>query len=728
MGDQLQALDQVRSTAIDLGMKFGPKLVVAILILFAGVVVGRWAGRATLRVLARLNLDPPVQSLLERGVRLLVLALFAIMALQNLGVELLPLIAGLGVAGAGIALAMQGVLGNLVAGLTIIFTRPFRVGDYVSIVKEEGEVLDVSLFNTTLGHPDRSKVVIPNRRIVGEIMHNYGKIRQLDVEVSIAMDANLAAAQSRHPGGAAGQCAGAEGSGARRAGEPARRRPRGDFRRPLGERAGLPRGDQRNQPVDPGSVPPRRHSGAGAAARSADARGPRLSAGVPGPLVPAALAFAADGTPYSAAFGDVYHSAEGGPAQARHVFLHGNGLPGRWQGRRAFTILETGFGFGLSFLATWQAWREDPQRCGRLHFVSVEKHPFAASDLAFCARNIPNWKSKPANCSHAWPMLVPGMHRMEFEGGNVVLTLFFGDIAEGLPQLQLAADAFYLDGFAPAKNPQMWEPRLLRHLGRLAAPGATLATWSVAAPVREALEGAGFAVEKRQGFGTKREMLAGRLIRRTKEFQEYENKRSNSHWRRHRRRGGGRAPRVARLAGDAHRAPCRTRRGGLGQSGRRVPSGRCARRQPVRALDARRVPDPAEPLAEAGRAWPGRAAACCRWRATTRNWPRSGARSRRSATRRATRSSTQRGAASGFLRPAGSARGRSSRACFRVSRSRDVLTRRFFPSPGKKASGRQRTGRTASSPPRRSSCSPTRRTRCGSRRNRPCACARCAAS
>jgi small conductance mechanosensitive channel len=91
---------------------------------------------------------------------------------------------------------MQGVLGNLVAGLTIIFTRPFRVGDYVSIAKEEGEVLDVSLFNTTLGHPDRSRVVIPNRRIVGEIMHNYGKIRQLTVEVSVAMDANLAAAQS----------------------------------------------------------------------------------------------------------------------------------------------------------------------------------------------------------------------------------------------------------------------------------------------------------------------------------------------------------------------------------------------------------------------------------------------------------------------------------------------------------------------------------------------------
>jgi small conductance mechanosensitive channel len=194
MGDQILALDQVRSTAIDLGMKFGPKLVVAILILCAGVMAGRWAGRATLRMLARLDLDPPLRSLLERGVRLLVLGVFAIMALQNLGVELLPLIAGLGVAGAGVALAMQGVLGNMVAGLTIIFTRPFKVGDYVSIAKEEGEVLDISLSNTVLGHADLSRVVIPNRKVVGEILHNYGRIRQLAVEVAVSADANVAAA------------------------------------------------------------------------------------------------------------------------------------------------------------------------------------------------------------------------------------------------------------------------------------------------------------------------------------------------------------------------------------------------------------------------------------------------------------------------------------------------------------------------------------------------------
>jgi small conductance mechanosensitive channel len=194
MNDHLQALDQVRSTAIDLGMKFGPKLFVATLILIAGYVAGRWAAGATVRMLARLQLDPPVRNLLERTVRIVVLGLFAILALQNLGVELLPLIAGLGVAGAGAALAMQGVLSNVAAGLTIIFTRPFRVGDYISISKEEGEVLDISLFSTVLGHPDRSHVVIPNRKIAGEILHNYGTLRQLAVEVDVAPDTDLGTA------------------------------------------------------------------------------------------------------------------------------------------------------------------------------------------------------------------------------------------------------------------------------------------------------------------------------------------------------------------------------------------------------------------------------------------------------------------------------------------------------------------------------------------------------
>jgi small conductance mechanosensitive channel len=170
------------------------ELLVAVLILVAGAFAARWASGALRRSLARFRLEPPVMALAERAVQLLVIGLFIIMALQNLGVELLPLIAGIGIAGAGIALAMQGVLSNVVAGLTIIFTRPFRVGDYISIVKEEGEVLEIRLFSTTLGHADLSRVVIPNRKIVGEILHNYGKVRQVAIEVGVSYETDVGAA------------------------------------------------------------------------------------------------------------------------------------------------------------------------------------------------------------------------------------------------------------------------------------------------------------------------------------------------------------------------------------------------------------------------------------------------------------------------------------------------------------------------------------------------------
>ncbi len=191
MDEQLQTLGHAQQTAIDLAIRFGPKLVVALLILAAGYFVGRWVGRLADAMLAKLGLDEPLRPLMVRIVHILVLGLFLIMALQNLGVELLPLLAGLGVAGAGIALAMQGVLGNLAAGLTIIFTRPFQVGEYISIADEEGLVQDIKLFNTVLSHPDRSRIVIPNRKIVGEILHNFGTLRQLDVVVGVAYDTDI---------------------------------------------------------------------------------------------------------------------------------------------------------------------------------------------------------------------------------------------------------------------------------------------------------------------------------------------------------------------------------------------------------------------------------------------------------------------------------------------------------------------------------------------------------
>ena len=191
MNEQLNTLEHAQQTAVDLAIQFGPKVFVALLILAAGYYVGRWVGNIAGSMLEKIGLDETLRLLLVRIVRILVLGLFLIMALQNLGVQLLPLIAGLGVAGAGIALAMQGVLGNLAAGLTIIFTRPFKVGEYIAIVDVEGTVEEIKLFNTVLSHPDRSRIVIPNRKIVGEILHNFGTLRQLDVVVGVAYDTDI---------------------------------------------------------------------------------------------------------------------------------------------------------------------------------------------------------------------------------------------------------------------------------------------------------------------------------------------------------------------------------------------------------------------------------------------------------------------------------------------------------------------------------------------------------
>lgn len=194
MNEEIQNIAQIKQTAISLAVQFGPKVLVALLLFAAGTLASRWAGRIVDGTLRKLDLEPPARQLLSRAVRILVICLFSIMALQNLGIELLPLIAGLSVAGAGIALAMQGVLGNLVAGLSVIFTKPFGVGEYISIAGEEGRVEDITLFTTVLSHADRSLVVIPNRKVVGEILHNYGKVRQLNVTVSIGQDADLAGA------------------------------------------------------------------------------------------------------------------------------------------------------------------------------------------------------------------------------------------------------------------------------------------------------------------------------------------------------------------------------------------------------------------------------------------------------------------------------------------------------------------------------------------------------
>ena len=187
----VETIEQTRRMIIDLSIRYGPKVLTALVFLLLGLMTSRRVGRFMQRWLTRRELEPPVRMLIGRVVSLIVLLLFILMSLQNLGVELLPLFAGLGVAGVGVGLAMQGVLSNLSAGLTIIFTRPFKVGEYVALVGVEGQVDTIELFATTLVHSDCSRVVIPNRKIVGEILHNYGKLRQLDLAVSVAYAVDL---------------------------------------------------------------------------------------------------------------------------------------------------------------------------------------------------------------------------------------------------------------------------------------------------------------------------------------------------------------------------------------------------------------------------------------------------------------------------------------------------------------------------------------------------------
>lgn len=173
--------------------KHGPALLSAILILVAGFIIARWVGKLAMSWLSRKDhqLEPPVRMLIVRLMKLLVFVFSLVIAAGTAGVDVTALVASIGVAGVGIGLATQGVLSNIVAGLTIIFTKPFRVGEYIEMLGTHGLVTSIELFSTTLLHSDRSRVVIPNRKIVGEILHNYGTVRQLDLSVGVGYGVNI---------------------------------------------------------------------------------------------------------------------------------------------------------------------------------------------------------------------------------------------------------------------------------------------------------------------------------------------------------------------------------------------------------------------------------------------------------------------------------------------------------------------------------------------------------
>lgn len=181
----------VVDTLTHYAVQYGLQAAVALGILIVGSMASRWAGNFAQQALERQTLEPPVRLLLVRIVKIVVMLFTAMIALQTLGVPIAPLIAGVGVAGVGIGLALQGVLSNVMAGLSIIFSKPYKVGEHISLLGVHGDVVVIDIFTTTLVHADRSRVIIPNRKIVGEILHNFGTIRQMHLTVPVSPNANL---------------------------------------------------------------------------------------------------------------------------------------------------------------------------------------------------------------------------------------------------------------------------------------------------------------------------------------------------------------------------------------------------------------------------------------------------------------------------------------------------------------------------------------------------------
>jgi small conductance mechanosensitive channel len=180
------SLDQIKTTLLNFILLKGVDVFAAVAMFIVGLLVARWVGRMLQQTLDKRDLEPPVKTLLVRIARLLVMMFISVMVLQQLGVPVLPMLAGISVIGVGVGFAMQGLLSNLIAGLMIILIKPFRVGEYIEIVGVYGQVFSIDLFSTKLVHADQSRVIVPNRKLLGEILHNYGHMRQAEINVGVA--------------------------------------------------------------------------------------------------------------------------------------------------------------------------------------------------------------------------------------------------------------------------------------------------------------------------------------------------------------------------------------------------------------------------------------------------------------------------------------------------------------------------------------------------------------
>ena len=218
-----------------------------------------------------------------------------------------------------------------------------------------------------------------------------------------------------------------------------------------------------------------------------------------------------DNQPYSKDYDDVYFSSDSGVDETDYVFLQHNQLKSRWKNlaQDHFTLCETGFGTGLNFLCAWKLWRETAPRHARLHFISTEKFPLSIDDLQKALSLWPNLKELSDGLIQQYPLTSKAWHRLMFDHGRVTLTLLIGDVNQSLPNLKCSVDAWFLDGFSPAKNPDMWQISLFDEMAKRSHAETTFATFTSAGDIRRGLQDAGFQVLKASGFGKKREMLFG---------------------------------------------------------------------------------------------------------------------------------------------------------------------------------------------------------------------------
>ncbi|MFT4182962.1 MAG: tRNA (5-methylaminomethyl-2-thiouridine)(34)-methyltransferase MnmD [Rhizobium sp.] len=212
--------------------------------------------------------------------------------------------------------------------------------------------------------------------------------------------------------------------------------------------------------------------------------------------------------PYSTAFGDHFYCQTDGRLECGHVFLAGNGLPGRWERQRNFLIGELGFGTGLNFCETWRQWRQHGEAGSQLHFMSFELYPMKAEEIDRALSRWPEIDAERLALVAAWPQDPHGIVSLSLDD-RTRLTVVCGPAIDGVGQAAGGFDAWYLDGFAPSRNADMWSPELMQLLHDKTAPGGTFATYAAAGFVRRNLQAAGFAVERRKGFAGKREMLCG---------------------------------------------------------------------------------------------------------------------------------------------------------------------------------------------------------------------------